>query len=129
MSEADLWYGAPVEPFLVTIGDVGVGQTTVVTPSGSAPVAQSTFQFTDLSVTRESIPTWAVVCAVVFFVFCFLGLLFLLAKERRTEGFVQIVVQGPRLLHTTQLPVWSQEQVWDYNQRVNYARSLAAAAR
>ena len=79
--------------------------------------------------TRETIPTWAIVCAVVFFVFCFLGLLFLLAKERHTEGFVQVVVQGPHLLHTVQLPVWSQEQVWDYNQRVNYARSLAAAAR
>ena len=52
-------------------------------------------------------------CAVVFFVFCFLGLLFLLAKERHTEGFVQVVVQGPHLLHTVQLPVWSQEQVWD----------------
>ena len=51
------------------------------------------------------------------------------AEERRTEGFVQVVVQGPHLLHTVQLPVWSQEQVWDYNQRVNYAQSLAAAAR
>jgi hypothetical protein len=69
------------------------------------------------------------VCAVVFFVFCFLGLLFLLVKERHTEGFVQVVVQGPHLLHTVQLPVWAPEQVWDLNQRVNYARSLAVAAR
>jgi hypothetical protein len=129
MSEPLPWYGHPAEPTLVTIGDVGVGQTTVVTPSGSAPVGQTTFQFTDLSVTRENIPTWAIVCAVVFFVFCFLGLLFLLVKERRTDGFVQVVVQGPHLLHTVQLPVWATEQVWDYNQRVNYARSLAAAAR
>ena len=129
MSEPQPWYGHPAEPTLVTIGDVGVGQTLVVTPSGSAPVAQTTFQFADLSVTRENIPTWAIVCAVVFFVFCFLGLLFLLVKEHRTEGFVQVVVQGPHLLHTVQLPVWSQEQVWDLNQRVNYARSLAAAAR
>jgi hypothetical protein len=123
------WYGYPPEPVLVSIGDIGVGQTTVVTPSGSAPVGQTTFHFTDLSVTRESIPTWAIVCAVVFFVFCFLGLLFLLVKEHRTEGFVQVVVQGPRLLHTVQLPVWAPEQVWDLNQRVNYARSLAVAAR
>lgn len=123
------WYGGPPEPVLVTIGDIGVGQTTVVTPSGTAPVGQTTFQFTDLSTTREGIPTWAVVCAVIFFVFCLLGLLFLLVKERRTEGFVQIVVQGPHLLHTVQLPVFAPEQAWDLNQRVNYARSLSAAAR
>lgn len=123
------WYGGPPEPVLVTIGDIGVGQTTVVTPSGTAPVGQTTFQFTDLSTTQEGIPTWAIVCAVIFFVFCLLGLLFLLVKERRTEGFVQIVVQGPHLLHTVQLPVFAQEQAWDLNQRVNYARSLSAAAR
>jgi len=37
------WYGHPAEPTLATIGDVGVGQTTVVTPSGSAPVGRTTF--------------------------------------------------------------------------------------
>ena len=129
MSVPQEWYGGTAEPVLVTIGDVGVSQTMVHTPSGSTPVGQTSFQFTDLSVTREGIPTWAIVCAIVFFVFCLLGLLFLLVKERRTEGFVQIVVQGPHLVHTVQLPVWSTEQVWDYNQRVNYARTLSAAAR
>lgn len=129
MSVPQPWYGGAAEPVLVTIGDVGVGQTTVLTPSGSAPVGQTTFQFTDMSVTREGIPTWAIVCTVIFFLFCFLGLLFLLVKEQRTEGFVQVVVQGPRLLHTVQLPVSSQHQILDYNQRVNYARSLSAAAR
>jgi hypothetical protein len=121
------WPGG--EHMLVTIGDIGVSQSAVSTPSGSAPVGQTSFQFADMSVTREGIPTWAVVCTIVFFVFCFLGLLFLLVKEQRTEGFVQIVVQGPGLLHTAQLPVYSQQQVWDYNQRVNYARSLSATAR
>lgn len=122
------WVGSVPEPVLVTFGDVSVGQTTVFTPNGVAPVGRTTFLLTDLSVTRENIPTWAVVCAVVFFLFCLLGLLFLLAKERRTEGHVQIVVQGPHLLHTAQVPVWSPEQVWDLNQRVNYARSLSVAA-
>lgn len=127
MTVSQPWYGG--DHLLVTIGDVGVNQSTVLTPSGSAPVGQTSFQFSDMSVTREGIPTWAIVCTIIFFVFCFLGLLFLLVKERRTEGFVQIVVQGPGLLHTLQLPVYSQQQVWDYNQRVNYARSLSAAAR
>jgi hypothetical protein len=84
--------------------------------------------FSDMSRTVQRIPAWAVVCAILFFVFCFLGLLFLLAKEEHTEGVVQIVVQGPRLVHTVQLPVSSPAQVMDYNQRVNYARALSAAA-
>jgi hypothetical protein len=64
---------------------------------------------------------------VVFFFFCLLGLLFLLAKEERTEGSVQVVVQGPGFLHQVQLPVYSVIQVQDYAARVNYARSLSAA--
>ncbi|WP_197540708.1 MULTISPECIES: hypothetical protein [Kitasatospora] len=81
-----------------------------------------------MSRTTRTIPTWAIVCAIVFFVFCLLGLLFLLAKEDRTEGTVQVVVQGPRFLHQVQLPVSSVGQVQDYNARVGYARSLSAAA-
>jgi hypothetical protein len=49
-------------------------------------------------------------------------------KESRTEGHVQIVVQGPGFVHTVQLAVSSIAQVADYNARVNYARSVSAAA-
>ena len=71
----------------------------VVTPMGTAPVGHVGFSFTDMSRTTQSIPAWAIVCAILFFLFCLLGLLFLLVKEERTQGWVQIVVQGPRLLH------------------------------
>jgi hypothetical protein len=118
-----------VNELLVTIGDIEVSQHTVITPSGSCPVREANWMFTDLSRTVQRIPVWAIVCTVIFFVFCFLGLLFLLAKEEHTEGFVQVVVQGPRLVHTVQLPVFSPAQVMDVNQRVNYARALTAAAR
>lgn len=113
---------------LVTIGDIICTQTEVITPSGRRPIGQVTWSFTDMSRTTRSIPTWAIVLAVVFFFVCFLGLLFLLAKEDRTEGSVQIVVQGPGLLHQLQVPVHSVMQVQDYNARVGYARSLTAAA-
>jgi hypothetical protein len=116
------------EPMLVTIGDIGVNATWVVTPSGTCPAREVQWMFADMSRTVQRIPTWAIVCAVIFFLFCFLGLLFLLAKEESTDGHVQVVVQGPRLLHVVQLPVWSSAQVMDYNQRVNYARALSAAA-
>lgn len=116
------------EQTLVTLGDVVVTPTWVITPSGSAPVGRTTFTFTDMSQTTQGIPTWAVVCAVVFFLFCLLGLLFLLAKEERTFGHVQITVQGPGLLHTVAVPVFSPAQVYDMNARVNYARSVAHGA-
>jgi len=119
---------APTEPLLVSIGDIGVTQSWVITPSGNRPVGKVQWIFTDMSRTAQTIPAWAIVCAVVFFFLCFLGLLFLLLKEDRTEGWVQVIVQGPGLVHTAQLPVSSPQQVADYNARVNYARSISAAA-
>ena len=77
--------------------------------------------------TTTAIPTYAIVLAVVFFLFCLLGLLFLLVKEQRTVGYVQVTVQGPGLLHVTHIPVSSPLGVADINARVNYARSIAMA--
>lgn len=119
---------SPMEPTLVTIGDIGVTPSAVITPSGTRPVGEVQWMFTDMSRTTQAIPTWAVVCTIVFFIFCLLGLLFLLVKETRTEGYVQVVVQGSKFVHTAQLPVFSIAQVADYNARVNYARSVSAAA-
>lgn len=116
------------DPLLVSIGDIGVSASWVITPSGTKPVGQVHWMFTDMSRTTEKIPTWAIICTVIFVWFCFLGLLFLLAKESRTEGHVQVIVQGPGLVHTVQLPVFSTHQVTDYNARVNYARSISSAA-
>ena len=115
-------------PVMVTIGDIACTPVMVITPSGQAPIGSVVWSYTDMSRTTRSIPTWAIVCAVVFFFFCLLGLLFLLAKEDRTEGSVQVVVQGQGFLHQVQLPVFSVVQAQDYAARVNYARSLSAAA-
>jgi hypothetical protein len=122
------WSGSGPEQVLVTIGDIQVTPSHVITPVGSAPIGSVTFLMTDMSRTTTGIPAWAIVCAILFFIICLLGLLFLLAKEERTDGWVQVVVQGPHLLHTVQLPVYAPQQVWEYNARVNYARSVAAAA-
>ncbi|HET9172478.1 MAG TPA: hypothetical protein VFN97_23835, partial [Actinospica sp.] len=119
--------GAPGQ-VLVTIGDIVCTSTTVITPSGQAPVGSVVWSYTDMSRTSRNIPTWAIVCAIIFFFFCLLGLLFLLVKEDRTEGSVQVVVQGPGFLHQVQLPVASVIQVQDYAARVSYARSLSASA-
>ncbi len=110
------------------IGDITVTQSWVVTPSGTRPVGEVRWTFTDMSRTTQAIPTWAIVLAIVLAWACLLSLLFLLVKEERTDGSVQIVVQGTGFVHGTQLPVSSPAQIADYNARVNYARSVTAAA-
>lgn len=65
---------------------------------------------------------------MVFFLFCLLGLLFLLIKEDLTTGWLQVTVQGPAFVHTTQVPAYNQLMVADVFARVNYARTLTAAA-
>ncbi|MFC7343000.1 hypothetical protein [Saccharopolyspora griseoalba] len=112
-------------PVLVTIGDIACTGQEVITPSGRAPIAGTTWTFTDMSRTERTIPAWAIVLTVLFVWFCFLGLLFLLVKEERTSGWAQVTVQGPGLMHVTQVPVLSPMTAMDLNSRVNYARTLA----
>ncbi len=112
---------------MVSVGQIVVTNYRVITPSGQAPIAQTTWAVQDMSRTSTSIPAWAIVCAIIFFIFCLLGLLFLLVKEETTEGIVQIQVQGPGLLYVEQIPVKSVKQVYDINARINYARSIGAS--
>lgn len=79
--------------------------------------------------TTVGIPAYAILLCILFFVFCLLGLLFLLIKEERTTGHVSVTVQGPNFMHTTYVPVSSQRQAFDVTARVDYARSVTMAAR
>ena len=87
-----------------------------------------TWPLQDMTRRGQGIPTDAIVLAVVFFMFCFLGLLFLLMKEDRTTGWIQVTAQGPGFVHTTQVPTSHQVMVADVHSRVSYAHSLTAAA-
>jgi len=111
---------------LVQIGDISADQHWVQTPSGSVPTAQVTWTVQDMTRREQGIPTYAIVLAVVFFLFCFL--LFLLVKEDRTTGWLQVTVQGPGFVHATQVMADNQATVADIHARVGYARSLTAAA-
>jgi hypothetical protein len=115
------------EPVLVAIGDISVTQTRVFTPSGVRPLSEVSWTVTDGSVTTTAIPTWAIVCAIIGFFFFLLGLLFLLVRETRTTGAMQVTVYAPGFVHTTQIPVISPAQVVDINARVNHARMIAGA--
>ncbi|MFZ0323247.1 MAG: hypothetical protein WAN48_03840 [Actinomycetes bacterium] len=114
--------------FLLTIGDIGVTATHISTPNGAAPLHGSTWIVADMSVTERKIPTWAIVCAIVFALACLLGLLFLLVKEDVTRGYVQVSVRSGDLSHMTQIPVSSAVQVAQVRALVGQAQAFAAQA-
>lgn len=116
------------EPVLFTIGDLGVTEHWILAPSGSVPIAGSTWIATPVVTTSKDIPSWAIVCAILFFLVCLLGLLFLLVKEEKTSGYYDIQVHGVGLQHSVRLPVSSMAQVAQYDQAVNHARQLAYTA-
>jgi hypothetical protein len=117
------------DPPLVAIGDISCTQDQVITPAGTRPIGEVTWTFTNMSHTWQSIPTWAVVCAIVgFFFVCFLSLLFLIAKEDKASGWVHVAVEAPGFMHGVQLPVYAPHHVNEYWARFEYARSLSAAA-
>jgi hypothetical protein len=119
---------AEPSPFLLTIGDIGITDTWVSTPNGPAPLRGSTWIVADMSVTERKIPAWAIVLAIIFALFCLIGLLFLLVKEEVTRGYVQVSVRSGDLNHMTQVPVSNQVQVAQVRALVGQAQALAAQA-
>jgi hypothetical protein len=113
---------------LVHIGEIQVTGSTVYTPNGQFPVAGSQWFVQDQWTTTQKIPTWAIVCAIVgFCVLTVFSLFFLLAKETVMQGFVVVTVSNGPNSFTARFPVAQQIHVSDVHNRVNYARSLAAA--
>ncbi|WP_435602521.1 hypothetical protein [Streptomyces sp. bgisy130] len=117
--------GAQPGGMALSLGDIAVTGDTVMTPAGPMPLRGAVWTATDMSRTEEKIPAHAVVLAIVFFLFCLLGLLFLMMKERVTTGFVQVTVNSGGRHHSTMIPVQSREQVMFVLNQVNYARSLS----
>ncbi|MBX6751658.1 MAG: hypothetical protein IRY85_18700 [Micromonosporaceae bacterium] len=115
------------EPPLVTIGDIVVTKNTVQVPHGRYPLRGTTWTVQDSTQVTEEIPAYAIVLAIVFALFCLLGLLFLLIKEKKYSGFVAVSVAGPGFYHSTHLPAGPTTAMWAHDQ-VNQARALAAAA-
>ncbi|AHH17249.1 hypothetical protein NONO_c24530 [Nocardia nova SH22a] len=112
--------------FALAIGDIGITDRTVVTPSGTFTLRGAIWTVTDMSQSSERIPPWAIVMAILFFPFCFLGLLFLLVKERTLTGFVQVTVAADGRFHSTMVPVVNENTFMMVMQQVNHARSLSA---
>jgi hypothetical protein len=116
------------EQYVLTIGDIGVTPNWVVTPNGSAPLAGSRWIVADRTTTQSKIPAWAIVLAIIFALFCLVGLLFLLVKERTTTGYVEVSVMSGNLSHMTQVGVQSETDIARIRQLVHQAQTLAATA-
>jgi hypothetical protein len=112
---------------LTTIGDIGVSATTVYVPGRSFPTKGTTWIVRDQSRTEEKMATWALVVGLLTFWWtCFLGLLFLLIKEHRTTGYVEVDVRNGDVYHVTQIPISNPMQVFSVRQQVDYVRQLSA---
>lgn len=114
------------EPVRVRLGDISVSDTRVQTPVGVFPLRETVWTVSNLSYVSEAIPTWAIVMTILTVLLCLIGLLFLLVKERRVRGAVQVSVQGPGLSYSAYLPVYNELAVFQVNHSVDWIRSQVA---
>lgn len=113
-----------VEPYVASVGDIGVTPHWVVTPRGSAPLAGSEWWVVDRGAWTQRIPVWAIILAVVLFP---LGLLFLLCKETVWSGWLEVTVRSGALVHSAMVAVPSFE-AQQAHATVDRIRALAAEA-
>ena len=124
------WAPAHQEPVLVQFGDITLTEHWLVTPAGSAPLRGTQLFVTDMTREERYIPAWAIVFAVIGFFFFFLGLLFLLVKETRTSGFMQIsVTNGAFSYQSAEMARGGRTaQLYELQNRTNFARGVIARA-
>ncbi|MFE4332999.1 hypothetical protein ACFRQM_27335 [Streptomyces sp. NPDC056831] len=126
-------YGFPQQPGalpgggvpMLTFGDITVMNDQIVTPAGTMPLKGAVWTATDLSRTEEKIPTVAIVLAIVFALLCLVGLLFLLMKEKKTTGFIQVSVTSGGRHHQTMIPAMGPETFPMVMAQLNTARAMS----
>jgi sensor histidine kinase YesM len=114
------------EPIRVQLGQIACTDTQVRTPVGTYPLAGTAWTVTNQSYVTESIPGWAIILAILFFLLCLLGLLFLLVKERRITGSIQVSVQGPGFAYSTLVAAYNEMAIYQVNDQVNWIRGQVA---
>lgn len=110
----------------LTIGDIAITSENVITPNWTGPLKGSQWIFTDTSRTETKIPTSSIILAIVFALFCLIGLLFLLMKETVTTGYVEVTVHSANNFYKTQIPVNSPSAVAQIRQQVSKAQMMCA---
>ncbi|MGY3680258.1 hypothetical protein [Streptomyces sp. TE33382] len=118
--------GMPGGVPMLSFGDITVMNDSIVTPSGTMPLKGAVWTATDMSRTEEKIPPVAIVLAIVFALLCLIGLLFLLMKEKKTTGFIQVTVTSGGRHHSTMIPAMGPETFPMVMAQLNTARSMSA---
>lgn len=122
--------GVPASPYLVSIGNVHTTQEWVVTPAGTWNAAEVNVTTQDHTSTTTHTPAWAIVMVILFIWFFLLSLLFLLAREVRVSGYVNVTIWGPHgQSYTENVPVWDAAQRADIFNRVGYLQSIIGQQR
>lgn len=116
---------APVGGAGFALGDITIAGDQIITPSGAMPLRGAMWNATDFSRTEEKIPPHAIVLAIVFFLFCLLGLLFLLMKEKTTTGYIQVTVTSGGRHHSTMIPAVDANTYHWVMSQLNHARALS----
>lgn len=115
--------------FLVSIGNIHATNHWVVTPAGSWSIARTNVAVQDQTTTTTHTPAWAIVMVVIFIWFFLLSLLFLLARESRTQGYVAITVYADGQSFVEHVPVYSAMDRANVLHRVTYLQHLIGNAR
>lgn len=76
-----------------------------------------------MSLTTRVIPGYAIVLTIIFAFFFLLGLLFLLIRQERTTGWVQVSVTSEHGQHFTQVSVNQRFQVQSIFAAVGHAQA------
>jgi hypothetical protein len=114
------------EPVVARFGRITVTDTVVRTSTRVFALRGSVWRTFDYWQQRRVTPDWAVVLAVLgFFVVPFVSLLFLLVKEERVSGVLQVAVWDGVRQHAVDLPVRSPVELRNWRRQVDYVRSLA----
>ncbi|MET9649291.1 hypothetical protein ABZZ44_03260 [Streptomyces sp. NPDC006460] len=109
----------------LSLGDITVVGDQIITPAGSMPLKGAVWNAMDMSRTEEKIPTVAIVLAIIFALLCLVGLLFLLMKEKKTTGFIQVTVTSGGRHHATMIPATGPDTIHWVMGQLNFARSLS----
>ncbi|MEO7122663.1 MAG: hypothetical protein ABI400_06010 [Lacisediminihabitans sp.] len=118
------------DPVLVRFGDAQLSQHWLVTPQGTMPLRGTQIFVADMSQETRMIPGWAIALAIIGAVFFLLGLFFLLVRETRRTGFMQITITNGAFTYQTAEPVVGDRagQLFELQARANYARGIVARA-
>ncbi len=114
------------EQVVARFGDIEVTRSWVRCPTGSFALQGSVWRCFDYWYVTRVTPGWAVALAVLgFFVVPFVSLLFLLIKEPRTTGVLQVAVWDGARQHVVDLPVGDPAQARTIECQVGRVRAMA----